>query len=194
MRAEGHPHGAVASPEADVYAVKRLADSLTAGRALLALALAVLGLSRAPQALSTAALILLACWCTDLFDGALARRSGLAGHSWIGDHDLEVDVLVSLGVLTYLVGSGFLAPLYGLAYLVLWGLIFHRWGWRRDPAMLFQAPIYLWFLIVALRVAPASGAWLIGWILAVVVVTWPRFPREVVPGFLAGMRQALRQR
>jgi hypothetical protein len=137
--------------------------------------------------------MLLACWCTDLFDGALARRSGLTGLTWIGGHDLEVDVLASLGVLIYLVGSGFLSPVYALAYLALWGIIFHRWGWRRDPAMLFQAPIYLWFLVVAMRHAPATGAWLIAWILAVVVVTWPRFPRQVVPGFLAGMRQVLRQ-
>jgi hypothetical protein len=33
----------------------------------------------------------------------------------------------------------------------------------------------------------------IGFILTVTAVTWPRFPREVVPGFLAGMREALRQ-
>lgn len=174
-------------------AAKRLADSLTAGRALLGFGLAVLGLSQGAEMLSTACLVLLACWCTDLFDGALARRSGVGVHTWIGDHDLEVDVLVSVGLLAYLVGSGFLAPLYALAYLALWGLIFYRWGWRRDPAMLFQAPIYLWFLIVAWRNAPGAAAWLVGWILAVVIVTWPRFPREVVPGFLAGMREALRR-
>jgi hypothetical protein len=85
-----------------------------------------------------------------------------------------------------------LVPLYALAYLVLWGLIFRRWGWRRDPAMLFQAPIYLWFLAVGLREAPSAGLGLVGWILVVVVITWPRFPREVVPGFLAGMREAMK--
>jgi len=176
-----------------VFLAKRLADALTAGRAALALTLAALGLPRGTDLLPAAAFILLACWFTDLFDGALARRSGLQAHTWIGDHDLEIDVLVSLGLLVYLVGSGYLAPLYALAYLLLWGLIFRRWGWRRDPAMLFQAPIYLWFLIVAVRDAPQAGWWLVGWILTLIVVTWPRFPREVVPGFLAGMRQAWRQ-
>jgi phosphatidylglycerophosphate synthase len=174
-------------------AAKRAADSLTVSRALLAGSLAVLGLSPSTEGLSLAALLLLACWCTDLFDGALARRSQVGAHSWIGDHDLEVDVLVSLGLLTYLMGSGFLALLYGLAYLVLWILIFRRWGWRRDPAMLFQAPIYLWFLVVTLRHAPVAGWCLVGWILTVVIVTWPRFPRDVVPGFVAGMRQVMRQ-
>lgn len=173
---------------------KRLADALTTGRALLAGILFLLGGLGANHMLPTAALILLACWCTDLFDGALARRSGGAGPTWIGDRDLETDVLVSLGVLVYLLGAGYLAPVYALAYLVLWGLIFRRWGWRRDPAMLFQAPIYLWFIVVALRDATPSGLWLAGWIVAVVVLTWPRFPRDVVPGFLAGMRHVLRHR
>jgi cardiolipin synthase len=172
---------------------KRLADGLTAGRALLALVLAALGWPRGDELLPVAAVVLLACWCTDLFDGALARRSGILGQTWIGSHDLEADVLVSLGLLAYLVGSGYLAPVYALGYLLLWAVIFQRWGWRRDPAMLFQAPIYLWFLTVALRDAPTVGVWLVAWIVTVVVVTWPRFPREVVPGFLAGMRRALRQ-
>lgn len=172
---------------------KRLADVLTAGRALLALVLAALGRPGGEELLPVAALVLLGCWCTDLFDGALARRSGVSEQTWIGSHDLEADVLVSLGLLGYLVGSGYLAPVYALVYLLLWAVIFQRWGWWRDSAMLFQAAIYLWFLTVALRDAPSAGAWLVAWIVAVVVVTWPRFPREVVPGFLAGMSQAVRQ-
>ncbi|HSR48057.1 MAG TPA: CDP-alcohol phosphatidyltransferase family protein [Anaerolineales bacterium] len=172
---------------------KRLADALTAGRALLALVLAGLSWPRGEELLPVAALVLLACWCTDLFDGALARRSGISEQTWIGSHDLEADALVSLGVLAYLVGSGYLALVYAMVYLLLWAVIFQRWGWRREPAMLFQAPIYLWFLTVALRDAPTVGIWLVAWIVAVVVVTWPRFPDEVVPGFVDGMRRALRQ-
>jgi cardiolipin synthase len=176
-----------------MYLTKVLADVLTATRSVLALVLVTLAWPNGAEMLPVAALVLLACWCTDLFDGALARRSGRVGSSWIGDHDLEVDVLVSLGLLTYLVGSGFVAWLYALAYLLLWAVIFQRWKWRREPAMLFQAPIYLWFLVVTVKEAPATAAWLVGWILLVVVVTWPRFPHEVVPGFLAGMRKVLRQ-
>lgn len=171
---------------------KRLADVLTASRGLFALILALLSWQRDSEALPLAALVLLVSWSTDLFDGALARRSGVAHQTWIGDHDLEADVLVSIGVMVYLVGAGFLAPVYALAYVLLWGLIFQRWGWRREPAMLFQAPIYLWFIVVALRDATIAGWCLVGWILAVVALTWPRFPQEVVPGFLAGMQSVLR--
>lgn len=170
---------------------KRLADLLTASRVLLALIFARLGLAGARDSLALAGFLLLTSWISDLFDGALARQSG-AGPTWIGDHDLEADVAVSLGVLMYLVGAGFLEPTYSAAYILLWGLIFLRWGWQRDPAMLFQAPIYLWFIVVAMRYAPQVGWWLIGYAAVVVVLTWPRFQREVVPSFLAGMSRVIR--
>jgi hypothetical protein len=170
---------------------KRLADLLTASRVLIALIFAWLSLVGARDSLMLAGFLLLTSWTSDLFDGALARQSG-AGPTWIGDHDLEVDVAVSLGVLMYLVGAGFLEPTYAAVYILLWGLIFWRWGWQRGPAMLFQAPIYLWFIVVAIRYAPQVGWWLIGYVAVVVVITWPRFPREVVPGFLSGMSKLIK--
>lgn len=171
---------------------KRLADVLTASRALLALVFAWLGLAGASDLLPLASLLLLISWLSDLFDGLLARRSG-AGPTWVGDHDLEADALVSLSVLVYLVGAEFLEPVYAAGYLLLWVVIFWRWGWRRDPAMLFQAPIYLWFILVAMRYAPQAGWWLIAYVIGVIVATWPRFPREVVPAFIAGMRRIFRE-
>jgi hypothetical protein len=170
---------------------KQLADLLTASRIALALTFVWLARGNAAELLPLASFLLLTSWVSDLLDGALARRSG-GLTSWVGDHDLEVDVLVSLGVLAYLVGADYLEPTFAAAYLLLWGLIFWRWGWNRDPAMLFQAPIYLWFIIIAMQAAPDAGRWLIGYIVVVVVVTWPRFPREVVPGFLAGMSKLMR--
>jgi cardiolipin synthase len=170
---------------------KQLADLLTASRIVLALMFVWLARGSAAELLPLASILLLTSWVSDLLDGALARRSG-GMTSWVGDHDLEVDVLVSLGVLAYLVGADYLEPAFAATYLLLWALIFWRWGWNRDPAMLFQAPIYLWFIIIAMQAAPDAGRWLIGYIVVVVVVTWPRFPREVVPGFLAGMSKLMR--
>ena len=54
--------------------------------------------------------------------------------------------------------------------------------------MLFQAPIYAWFVWVAIREVPIVGMWLPVWIVVAVIVTWPKFPEIVVPGFLAGVR------
>lgn len=172
---------------------RQFADLLSASRALIAISLIVLARFAAAQLLALAALLLLVSWVTDTLDGPLARKAHDQG-TWIGKHDLELDVLVSLGVLAYLVGAQFLAPSYGLIYLALWALATIRWGWKRDPAMLFQAPIYLWFIIVAMREAPEIGRWLIIYPLAAVVVTWPRFPRQIVPDFLSGMARLMKRR
>ena len=170
---------------------KRFADLLTASRIMVALVIAWLGLLNADWLLPIACFLLLGSWTSDLLDGILARRSG-AEPTWIGDHDLEIDVAVSLGVLIYLIGADFLEPAYVGAYVLLWALIFRRWGWRRDPAMLFQAPIYLWFIVVGMRDAPQAAWWLIAWIVTAIVITWPRFPRDIVPGFLAGMAKVMK--
>jgi hypothetical protein len=50
--------------------------------------------------------------------------------------------------------------------------------------MLFQAPIYGWFICFALFQATNNGLLMIVWIAVIVLVTWPRFPQQVVPGFL----------
>jgi phosphatidylglycerophosphate synthase len=170
---------------------KRLADLLTASRVLLAIVFAWLGLVGARDSLALAGFLLLTSWISDLFDGGLARQSG-AGPTWIGDHDLEADVTVSLGVLIYLVGAGFLQPNYAVVYILFWVLFFWRWGWQRDPAMLFQAPIYLWLMVVAMQYAPQAGWWLIGYVVLVVVVTWPHISGEVVPDFISGMSKAIK--
>jgi hypothetical protein len=58
--------------------------------------------------------------------------------------------------------------------------------------MLFQAPIYAGFLVAAWAHTPAAGMLLVAWILAAVTLTWPKFPREIVPEFLAGFQELRR--
>ncbi len=169
---------------------KQLADLLTFTRAILSIFLALLGLLRGAAALPIAAWLMIVAWISDSLDGPLARRNPVRRQSWIGDHDLEVDMLAASGLLIYMAAAGFVSPLLASLYALLWGAVFWRWGILRSLGMLYQAPIYGWFLYTALTLAPAAGFWMVGWILAVVVITWPRFPKEVVPGFLAGMRDA----
>jgi hypothetical protein len=57
--------------------------------------------------------------------------------------------------------------------------------------MLSQAPIYGYFIVVSLLVLPNVGIWILIWLAAVLIVTWPQFPKKVVPGFLNGMREFL---
>jgi len=170
---------------------KQVADLITTSRALFAIWLPWLGITKGESSLSAVVWMMILNWMGDALDGTLARRSSRKYHTWIGDHDLEVDILVSIGLLFYLVGIGFLdLRVLGLYFLV-WVLIFWHWGFHRPLGMLIQAPIYAWFVWVAIQRDPQIGVWLLIWMLATLIITWPRFPNEIVPGFLMGMKEVI---
>ena len=166
---------------------KTLADALTSMRFLLGPYLVWLGLCSGPEGVATAALTLLTAWVTDVLDGPLARRDARGLHTWIGDHDLEADLTVALGIWFYLALAGFipfwLAVAYGLAgaaALRHFGSAHLAWGLQALP---YGAMIW-----TARRIAPAYGLLLVAWIGLVLVVTWPRFPHRILPEFLNGMQ------
>jgi phosphatidylglycerophosphate synthase len=171
---------------------KQVADLITFSRGLMAFILAGLGLLVGKDALPMAAWVMIADWCGDMVDGPIARRSRIHYHTWIGDHDLQIDMTVSVGLLIYLLGAGYVSWWVGVIYLLGWALFFLRFGVIPAPGMLFQAPIYFWFILTTLRYATGLGALIIVLILTAVILTWPKFPQVVVPGFLEGMRKAFR--
>jgi hypothetical protein len=166
---------------------KQLADLITIARGLLAIVFPWMGLTQGTASLPWAGVLIAADWTGDVLDGALARRSGVKQQTWVGAHDLEIDMLVSLGLLIYMTINGWLSLTIAVVYLLLWGAFFLRAGIPRSMGMLFQAPIYGWFIYIALLHASTIGWMLVAWVLAAVVITWPRFPQEVIPGFLRGM-------
>jgi len=168
--------------------VKTMADTLTASRFLLALVIFWLGLRIGQPALPTVTLALVLGWASDLLDGALARRDRNQRHTWLGDNDLSVDVCVALGLLCYLTFSNYVSPAIALSYILMTGALIWRFR-SRALAMAAQAPVYAILLHLALRDAPPYGALAVGWIVLTVIVTWPRFPKTVVPEFLQGMRE-----
>ena len=173
---------------------KQFADLITVMRFAVAFILPWLGLAQRAAGLPLAVWLMIADWTGDCLDGLIARRSRVYYRTWVGDHDLEVDMAVSGGLLVYLVLAGLVDVRLAGVYLLICALIFWRWGVPRALGMLVQAPIYGWFIWVVLRDIPATGLWIVAWILAAIVVTWPKFPREVVPGFLAGMQQVWKYR
>jgi phosphatidylglycerophosphate synthase len=168
--------------------VKTIADTLTAGRFLLALVIFWLGLRVGQPALPTVTLTLVLGWASDLLDGALARRAINQRHTWLGDNDLSVDVCVALGLLGYLTFSGYVSPAIAVSYVLMTGALIWRFR-SRALAMAAQAPVYAILLYLALRDAQLYGALAVGWIALTVIVTWPRFPETVVPEFIQGMRE-----
>lgn len=172
---------------------KRAADMLSLCRMLVSVVFVWLGMVVGADSIEMVAWLLMAAWTADSLDGPLARRGPEALTTWVGDHDLLFDIVVSLGLLGYLVGAGLIAWPYAAAYLLLWSLILVVFGFSRSLGMLLQAPIYGWFLVAAWLLAPTTGVRLAAWIVLAIAITWPRFPREIIPGFLKGMAHAVRR-
>jgi cardiolipin synthase len=170
---------------------KQVADIFTFIRVLLSPTLIVLGLMRGDEGLALAIAVMITSWTSDALDGPIARRSRVQYHTWLGDHDLEVDMAVSIGLMIYMLLAGFVDLQIVGVYILLWVLIFWRWGNMRSLGMLFQTPIYGFFIVISMLLVPTAGALMIGWIVAVTIITWPRFPKEVVPGFLEGMNSVI---
>jgi hypothetical protein len=173
-----------------MFVAKQVADLITSARAMVAVCLVWLGMARGSVGLPLAAWVMIADWAGDMIDGRIARRSRVQYCTWIGDHDLEVDMIVSAGLLVYMLLAGFVNVWLVVIYILLWGVYFWwQGGIPHSPGMLFQAPIYGWFIWVALRDAPQAGWIIVIFIASALVLTWPYFPKVMVPGFLKGFRK-----
>ena len=169
---------------------KQVADLITSARVLIAVCLVGVGSVQGPAGLPLVAWMMIVDWMGDMLDGPIARRSRVQYQTWIGDHDLEVDMTVSAGLLAYMLLAGFANPWPAGVYISLCLLHFWRQGGiPHSQGMLFQAPIYGWFIWVALRDAPQAGWAIIIFLLSTIVLTWPYFPRVMLPGFFAGFRE-----
>jgi phosphatidylglycerophosphate synthase len=164
---------------------KPVADLLTVARAVLGVCIAGLGWLRGRCALPTVVGAVIISWLTDLVDGPLARRDKTGRASWIGEHDAEADLAVSLGVAAYLVLAGYLAAWLGaglvVVTLLLWGFHSHQLAW---PS--YAAP-YALLIRAALREAPALGWVAVIYLIATLTVRWRRLAGEFVPQFFAAL-------
>ena len=173
---------------------KQVADFLTGVRGLIAVMIAWAGVTKGRDGFPLAAWLLLVAWVTDGLDGPLARRSRRQYRSWLGEHDLQIDMAVAIGLFIYLMAAELITPLTAVSYILIWAIIFARWGQNRSLGMLVQAPIYGWFIFIALRDEREIGLYLVAWIAGLILITWPRFPNQVIPNFLSGMHLLQRQR
>lgn len=172
-----------------MLSAKQVADLVTWFRALLGLGLVWLGLTEGEQGLSKAVWIMIIDWTADTLDGKIARREKGYYHTWIGDHDLEVDMAISAGLLIYMITSGFVNVWIASIYVLIWTYIFWRWRQAKVLGMISQAPIYGYFIWITVTRLPSVGVWIIVWIVVAIIITWPQFPQKVVPGFINGLRE-----
>lgn len=167
---------------------KMVADLITATRGLLGLVMIWLGFTQGDQALPTVVFLMLLDWTGDFVDGGIAHRSRHPRRTLIGDSDIYIDLFVSLCLGIYLIEAGFVGLTFGFWYLIGWALILWRVGLDRNLLMLMQTPIYLYFILITLRVVPDGGNWLVIWVLVALAINWRRFTHEIVPKFIGGMR------
>ena len=167
---------------------KNVADLITATRGLLGFWMIWLGITQGEKALPIVVILMLLDWTGDFVDGGIAHRSRHPRRTWIGDSDLYIDLLVSLCLAVYLLRAGFVSLGFVSIYLSGWVLMLWRFGLDRNLLMLLQAPIYLYFILIAVRLVPESGNWLVIWVLVAVAINWRRFTHEIIPKFISGMR------
>ena len=172
-----------------MFDAKSVADLITAARGTLGLVIIWLGLTQRGQALPTVIPLMILCWSGDFIDGMLARHSRHPRKSYIGSHDVQVDLFVSICLGLYMLLAGLVSLSVGVWYFIGWVIIFWRFGMMdHNLTMLAQTPIYLYFVVVGLRDHPALGLLMVMWVLTALAILWRRFSQEVVPTFIEGMK------
>jgi len=168
--------------------VKCLADLLTSLRLLLAFVIAYLGYAAGASALPLVMGLLIISWTTDSLDGFFARKAPEPEHSWLGDHDADVDVCMFLSKLVYLAFSGYIDPMAAWAYVLIAGLTVIRYRARaRFVILCFVVPIGALMIWVAVQEAPVWGWRAVWWCLLAMVLNRDRFS-VLVRQFFADMR------
>lgn len=163
---------------------KPLADLLTLMRGILGIAIACLGM-RGKETLPLAGIFLLFAWISDLLDGPLARRDTDHPMTWIGNHDLLADMTVAGGVWMYLSFSGYIHAMLSIGITLFFLVVL--WKTRSiHVTSAMQAISYGAMLFTCLQNAPSYGFLLIGWLVFLVIVTWPRFLQKA-DEFIKGM-------
>ena len=173
--------------------LKLVADILTTIRFFTGLYIIRFATLDVPESVASASLLLWLAWVTDLIDGPISRLDPRKTQSWIGRHDLTADVTVAFGCWLFMTFSGFVSAFVGVSYLLL--SAFLLWYFKSEHlAWGLQAPPYAGMIWIALTKSPTHGFLLVAWIIFVVLVTWPRFPKYTLPEFLNGMKALFKSR
>ncbi len=169
--------------------MKKLADLLTASRALVALLILLLSLE-GKKALPAVILLTIFGWTTDILDGHLARKAKDPNkeNTWLGEHDFLLDMIMVFSGFVYLTLAGFISPLLALAYTAM-AAIFILWSsGSKSVTELFAFPLTALPLIIAYQEQSWAAYVYILWILLALIFAWERFT-GVVREFIEGMRR-----
>ena len=125
-----------------------------------------------------------------MLDGILARRARSPKATWIGRHEDIADMTMSIGVIGYLVFSGFLAPAVGI---MLASVILALWLYSYPLAWPIYAIPYIILLLVAYHQTPILAWMMVTYLLTALVLRGPRLLREYLPLLLRSLRHPHRR-
>ncbi|MHB0878715.1 MAG: CDP-alcohol phosphatidyltransferase family protein [Anaerolineae bacterium] len=169
-----------------------LADLLTASRLLLAVLLVAVGLGQRQEGLGLAVALFAIGWTADTFDGHLGERSGYTASSFFSRNDVAVDVVFSLGGLSYFILAGFVPLVFGIGYVVAGAIVFAL-APCRSVMVAIEVPIALIPLVVSLIKAPTLALLIALWALALLAIDFRRF-RWRLSRFVHGLSTSKRGR
>jgi phosphatidylglycerophosphate synthase len=176
---------------------KQIADTLTYVRLIIALLIVLVGISQGRHGLSTALLLLLAGWATDTLDGQLARKDLNSRKTWIGEHDIIVDVMLALSMMIYFSLSGF-TPLWLTMFCALYllAVTFILRGWTLYA--MFIGLSYGTTLLVSFLYAQSLFYILALYIVIMLVTTWNHCWENILTFFSGfkniGMRDTVKKK
>ena len=171
--------------------MKKLADSLTGSRFVLASLITWTASTSSPETgILALVLLTLLAWTSDVLDGPLARRAAVPRQTWLGAHDLEADLSLVLAlVFSMAMWRG--APAVLLAGIILAGvlgrLVFHSLA----PVKLGMGLVYGLFIIMVWRIKPVLGGTILAWIAVAALLNSSR-ARAQVTIFLSECRKITR--
>jgi phosphatidylglycerophosphate synthase len=189
--------------------MKRIADMMTASRFVFGVLIAWIGATQHDQVgLSLVVWLTLAAWTTDSLDGPLARRSRFTQQTWLGHHDLEADLAITLALAITLVSRSLIWPVLVavglLIFWILWRLFiaqerpslreFGIWPDHAEetpdsaPVELMMAVIDAGFLYLVWMGDPVLFRVVVIWIAASALLN-PRRSWQRIRGFLVASRR-----
>lgn len=171
--------------------LKTIANTLTIFRFFIGFIIAFIGNTQKKLGLKAVIIWLLTAWLTDILDGFLARASK-APEDWIGKHDLYADMTVSLGVLYYLTYSGFISIKFTFLFLII-SMILLWYFKSKSLADGIQAIPYGLIIYTSFKNEPFYGFLIVVYLIFLIIITWPRFPKEKVPEFINGIKELFKK-
>jgi phosphatidylglycerophosphate synthase len=144
---------------------KLIADILTLSRLPIAFLVLLLAIAGGHSALGAGLLLILVGWTTDIFDGRLARMDPNRTHTFIGDADLAVDLVLDAAGWILFVSAGYIPALWGYLYLVSAAAIIAFFP-QRTVITYLELPVLALHPVFAFISSPLLGwlyaAWLLG--------------------------------